>query len=106
VTEKLDAEAKRLRKLSPGAIADRIGTLEAQVDALKGEAIRRELHRAEGQAFKITMTPPGMSQRTDKTLLLKVLGITAGEYAARFTYPVHSGWRMTCTALRKVAAAA
>ena len=44
VTEKLDAEAKRLRKLSPGDLADEIGVLEARVDALKGEAIRRELH--------------------------------------------------------------
>jgi hypothetical protein len=48
--------------------------------------------------------PPGTSQRTDKPLLLKVLGITAAEYTARFTYPVHTGWRLTCTSLRKVAA--
>jgi hypothetical protein len=52
----LDAEAKRLRKLSPGDLADEVGVLEARIDALKGEAIRRELHRAEGQAFKITLT--------------------------------------------------
>ena len=101
-----DPEAKRLRKLSPGDLADEIGVLEARIDALKAEAIRRELHRAEGQAFKITLTPPGTSQRTDKPLLLKVLGITAAEYASRFTYPVQTGWRLTCTALRKVAAAA
>jgi hypothetical protein len=60
-----------LRKLSPGDLADEIGVLEARIDALKGEAIRRELHRAEGQAFKITLTPPGTSQRTDKAVLLK-----------------------------------
>jgi hypothetical protein len=106
VTEKLDAEAKRLRKLSPGALADEIGALEARVDALKDEAIRRELRRAEGEAYRIVLTPPGTSQRTDKPLLLQVLGITAAEYAARFTYPVHTGWRLTCTALRKIAAAA
>jgi len=43
MAEKLDPEAKRLRNISPGELADAIGALE--VDALKGEAIRRELHR-------------------------------------------------------------
>jgi hypothetical protein len=72
--------------------------------ALKAEAIRRDLRRAEGDAYRIVLTPPGTSQRTDKPLLLKVLGITAAEYAARFCNPVHTGWRLTCTALRKAAA--
>jgi hypothetical protein len=48
--EKLDAEAKRLRTISPGDLADAIGALEARVET---------------------------AQRTDKPLLLKVLGITA-----------------------------
>jgi hypothetical protein len=63
MTEKLEPEAKRLRKLSPGELADEIGALEARHDVLKAEAIRRELHRAEGES--------------------------------------QSGWRLTCTALRK-----
>jgi hypothetical protein len=46
--EKLDPEAKRLRKVSPGYLADQI---------------------------------------------------------ARFCTPVHTGWRLTCTALRKVGVA-
>jgi hypothetical protein len=37
--------------------------------------------------------------------LLKVLGITAAEYTARFC-PVHTGWRLTCTAISKLATAA
>ena len=60
---KLDPETKRLRRLSPGALADEIGALEARVDALKAEAIRRELRRAEGEDYRITLTPPGTAGR-------------------------------------------
>jgi hypothetical protein len=74
--EKLDPEAKRLRKVSPAYLADQIGALEARIEVFKAEAIRRELRRAEGEAYRIVLTPPGTSQRTDKPLLLKVLGIT------------------------------
>jgi hypothetical protein len=80
--EKLDPEAKRLRNVSSGELADAIGALEARVEVLKAEAIRRELRRAEGEAYRIVLTPPGTGQRTDKPLLLKVLGITAAEYTA------------------------
>ena len=59
MTGKLDAEAKRLRKLTDGALADEVGGLEARIGALKSEAIRRNLHRAQGEAFRITLTPPG-----------------------------------------------
>ena len=45
----LDAEAKRLRKLSPAALADEAGALKAKTEAIKDEAIRRGLHKAEGQ---------------------------------------------------------
>jgi hypothetical protein len=76
VPEKLDPEAKRLRKVSPAYLADQIGALEARIEVFKAEAIRRELRRAEGEAYRIVLTPPGTSQRTDKPLLLKVLGIT------------------------------
>src|SRR5271169_345997 len=77
MAEKLDPEAKRLRNISLGELADAIGAIEARLDVLKAEAIRRELHRAEGEAYRIVLTPPGTSQRTDKPLLLKVFGITA-----------------------------
>jgi hypothetical protein len=36
---------------------------------------------------------------------LQVLGITAAEFAARFCHPVQTGWRLTCTLRRKLAAA-
>jgi hypothetical protein len=66
------------------------------IDALKAEAIRCEIRRAEGEDFRITLTPPGISQRTDKPLLLWVLGIAEAEYTARFCHPVQTGWRLTC----------
>jgi hypothetical protein len=48
-----------------------------------------------------TLTPPGTQQRTDKPLLLQVLGITAAEYTARFCYSVQ-----TASLLEAVTAAA
>jgi hypothetical protein len=101
----LSLEGRRLRKLTDGELADQIGTFEARIDALKAEAIRREIRRAEGADFRITLTPPGTSQRTDKPLLLQVMGITEAEDNARFCHPVQTGWRLTCTACRKFAAA-
>ena len=106
MTAKLDSETKRLRNLSDAQLADEVGQLDARADALKAEAIRRELRRVEGESYRIVLTPPGTQQRTDKAKLLRVLGITPTEYTTRFTYPVQSGWRLTCTALRKLAAAA
>jgi hypothetical protein len=44
--------------------------------------------------------------RTDKPLLLQVLGITEAEYTARFCHPVQTGWRLTCTPRRKFEVAA
>jgi hypothetical protein len=97
----LDPETARLRKLAAGALADEIGGLEAQLAARKAEAIRRELSRAQGENYRIVLSPPGTQQRTDKAVLLRVMGITADEFAARFCNEVPTGWRLTCTALRK-----
>ena len=97
----LDPEIKRLRKLSPAALADEAGALKAKTEAIKDEAIRRGLKKAEGQFWKLALTPPGQSNRTDKIRLLAVLGISESEYVARFTSVVHTDWVMRCTA-RKV----
>ena len=94
----LDPEARRLRKLSPAVLADEVGALKQRTEAIKDEAIRRGLHRAEGQFWKITLSPPGQSNRTDKGRLLEVLGISEAEYVARFTSPAQTDWKMTCTA--------
>ena len=66
MAEKLDHEAKRLRNVSPGELADAIGALEARVEVLKAEAIRRELRRVEGEAYRIVLTPPGTQQRSKR----------------------------------------
>jgi hypothetical protein len=101
----LDPEIKRLRKLSPAALADEAGALKAKTEAIKEEAIRRGLKKAEGQFWKFALTPPGESNRTDKSRLLAVLGISESEYVARFTSVTHTDWVMRCTA-RKVLRAA
>jgi hypothetical protein len=106
MTKALDPKAKRLRKLTDGQLADEVGQLEARIDALKAQANCRDLHRAEGTLFRITLTPPGTQQRTDKPLLLRALGVSADEFATRFCRTVHPSWRLTCTPLRKLAAAA
>ena len=97
----LSPEEQRLRKLGPGQLADEIGELQARVEALKAEAIRRELRRAEGAAYRIVLSPPGTQQRLDKPRPLATLGISAEQYASRFCNLVHTGWRLTCTALRR-----
>jgi hypothetical protein len=96
----LSADEARRRKLTNGQLADEIGGLQHQVDELKTEAIRRELHRAEGLDYRIVLSPPGEQMRTDKEKLLEVLGISQSEYNSRFCYPVQSGWRLTCTQRR------
>jgi hypothetical protein len=102
MTKRLDPEAKRLRALSPAALADAIGDHQTAIEALKAEAIRRGHLRVEGTAYRIVLSPPGTSQRTDKTKLLEVLGITAAEFTSRFTHTVQTGWRLTCTPLKKL----
>jgi hypothetical protein len=93
----LDAEAKRLRKLSPAALADEAGALKAKTEAIKDEAIRRGLHRAEGQFWKLSLSPPGQSNRTDKARLLMFIGMSESEYETRFTSPTQTDWVMRCT---------
>jgi hypothetical protein len=97
----LDPEVRRLRKLSPSALADEAGALKAKTEAIKDEAIRRGLRKAQGEFWKLALSPPGTSNRTDKPRLMAVLGISENEYEARFTSPVDTGWVMRCTA-RKI----
>jgi hypothetical protein len=93
----MDAETKRLRKLSPAALADEAGALKAGTEAIKNEAIRRGLHKAEGQFWKLSLSSPSQSNRTDKARLLAVLGISEAEYVSRYTSAVPTDWVMRCT---------
>jgi hypothetical protein len=52
-----------------------------------------------------TLSPPGQSNRTDRSRLLAVLGISEREYVARFTSVAYTDWVMRCTA-RKILRAA
>jgi hypothetical protein len=65
MTEKLAPEAKRLRNVSSGELADAIGALEGRVELLKAEAIRRELRHRRGRGLPHRPPPPGTAQRTD-----------------------------------------
>jgi hypothetical protein len=100
MAEKLDPETKRLRALLPSDLADEAGAAKARLESVKEEAIRRGLHRAQGECWKISLSPPSESNRTDKALLLKTLGISESEYTARFTNPVHTDWVMRCSPLK------
>ena len=55
------------------------------------------MKKAAGQFWKLALTPPGRSNRTDKSRLLAVLGISESEYVARFTSPTQTDWVMRCT---------
>jgi hypothetical protein len=84
MTKPLEPETKRLRALSPAALADEIGDHQTAIERLKAEAIRRGHLRVEGAAYRIVLSPPATSQRTDKAKVLLALGITASEFTLRF----------------------
>ena len=106
VTAPLDPEAKRLRRLSPGALADEALALKKRIDAIKDEAVRRRLKTAEGEAGRITLSPPGSQDRTERELLLKALDITEAEFIARFTRTAQTDWRLTIKPRRQFRQAA
>ena len=106
MTKRLDAETKRLHGLSPSELADEAFDLKTKIDAIKNEAIRRGLKTALGETGKITLSPPSSQDRTDRDLLLSVLGITESEYIARFTSPTKTDWRLTITKRREFRKAA
>jgi hypothetical protein len=93
----LNPEIKRLRKLSPAALADESGAAKATTEAIKDEMIRRDLRRADGAFWKIALSPPSVSNRTDRARLLEALDITDEEFVVRFTSPTETDWRLTCT---------
>jgi hypothetical protein len=98
--------SSRLKKLSPAELADEAGRLHDELDMVKSEAIRRGLDRAEGSAWRITLSPPGEQMRADKPRLLGVLGISPAEFAVRFCHRVRTDWRLTITRRKPLRAAA
>jgi hypothetical protein len=69
LTQALDPEVKRLRRLSVQDLADEAGQLKAALGRIKDEAIRRDLRRAEGLLFRLVLTPPGRQSRLDRARL-------------------------------------
>lgn len=106
MTQRLDPETKRLHGLSPSELADEAFALKTRMEAIKNEAIRRGMRTAEGEAGKITLTPPGTQDRTERALLLAVLGISEAEFIARFTRSTKTDWRMTVNPRRELRKAA
>jgi hypothetical protein len=104
MTKQLDAETKRLRGLTAGQLADEVGRRKAEIaelgeriDELKQEAVRRGLTSAEGDLFRIALSPPGQQQRLDR----EVLGTVFGEaFLAHFSRQVETDWSMRCYARR------
>jgi hypothetical protein len=99
MTRPLDPEIKRLRGLSPGELADEAGQLKAALARIKDEAIRRDLRRAEGALFRLSLTPPGRQTRLDRAAIEKVYGASL---IARYCYDIDTDWVMRCVA-RKAA---
>jgi hypothetical protein len=110
MTEPLDPETKRLRRLTPGELADEVGGLKARIADLevallhrKVEAIRRGLEVADGQLFHLTLTPPTQQLRIDGKTLRRVMG---DAFADHFSKACELDWVMRCFARPSDVAAA
>lgn len=108
MAEPLDPEAKRLKKLKPGQLADEAGQLKAEIadcqarlDAIREEAVRRAMTEAEGELFRIALSPPSTQVRLDRERLEAAFG--AG-FIGVFSKTIETGWQLRCYA-RKARAA-
>ncbi len=102
MTEPLDPETKRLRRLSPGEIADEVGKVKAQIanlddwlQAAKTEAVRRGIEAADGELFHLTLTPPTQQLRIDGVTIRRVMG---DQFADHFSRACVTDWCMRCFA--------
>jgi hypothetical protein len=95
MTKLLDPEVRKLRALSDGALADEAGALKAALGRIKDEAVRRDLRRAEGALFRLTLTPPGRQSRLDRKRLETVYGASV---IALYCYETDTDWVMRTSA--------
>jgi len=86
-----------LREMTPGQLADAAGKLKAALSDIKDEAIRRDLRRAEGNEFRLTLSPPSRQVRLDRARLEEHHG---HELLAPFLYEADTDWVMRCSARR------
>jgi hypothetical protein len=87
-----------LRDYSPGQLADQAGVLKAQIEAIKQEMIAREVTRAEGNLFRLALTPPGRQNRFDRDAFEREYGV---DFLSRFCNEIDTGWVMRVN-VRKV----
>ena len=92
-----NAGPEYLRGLTPGALADAAGQLKAALADIKGEAIRRELGRAEGNSYRLTLSPPSRQTRLDRARLEADEG---AEFLAPYLYEEDTSWVMRVSARR------
>ena len=92
-----NAGAEYLRGLTPGQLADAAGQLKAALADIKGEAIRRELGRAEGNSYRLTLSPPSRQTRLDRARLEAEKG---AELLAPYLYEEDTSWVMRVSARR------
>ena len=86
-----------LRSLSPGELADQAGKLKAALGQIRDEAIRRELNRAEGNLFRLTLSPPGRQTRFDRK---RFEGDNGTAVLAPYFYEEDTSWVMRVVARR------
>lgn len=86
-----------LSTLSPGELADQAGKHKAALAQIKDEAIRRELTRAEGNLFRLTLSPPGRQTRLDRARLEADKGAA---FLAPYLYEEDTSWVMRVNARR------
>jgi hypothetical protein len=84
-----------LREFSPGQLADQAGALKAGIEAIKQELIAREITRAEGNLFRLALSPPGRQNRLDRDALERDHGL---EFIAAYCHEIDTGWVMRVTA--------
>ena len=106
MTERLDPEIKRLHRLSPSELAEEAFELKTRIERIKDEAIRRGLKTAMGETGRIALSPPSSQDRTERAVLLEVLGISEAEFIARFTRKISTDWRLTINPRRELRKAA
>jgi hypothetical protein len=80
------------------ALAREVASLRGDVGDIRS-SLREPLQTVPGHLLGLDeVPPPGQSNRTDKSRLLAVLGISESEYVTRFTSPAQTDWVMRCTA--------
>jgi hypothetical protein len=84
-----------LREFSPGQLADQAGALKARLEAIKQEMILRDAARAEGNLFRLALSPPSRQNRFNREAFERDYG---ADFLTRFCHEIDTGWVMRVTA--------